>query len=287
MKPIHLLIVGILVLLTGLLIHAPAAVVYAWTLGARTDLPVRVHGIRGQLFAGSAAQLSYGNRPIASDLHWKLRPASLLLGRAAFHVRSGGAPLLFDGVLASGLGGTRVSGLKASGELRALAALAGQSFIPVNGQAGIDLDHLLLKDQWPHAAEGRIQLLSLSWALGQPVVLGDFEAQLRSEDGNIIAAVTTLSGVVDVLGDARLNTDRSYAVDLRLRPRTDAPPMLINMLQSLGPADSEGYHRLRQGAGLVAPVVTPAPTPQQPGPGTAPSPKPTAQPRHHMMPPVE
>ncbi len=286
MRLIHLLIIGVLVLAAGLLVHAPAAVLYGWTLGARNDEPLRLHGIDGELFAGKAAQVSYANRAVASDLRWTLRPGALALGRAAFHVRSSGAPLLFDGVVAAGLGGTRITGLKASGDLRTLAALAGQSFVPVSGQAGLDLDHLLLKDQWPQAAEGRVQVLGLSWALGQPVVLGDFQAELRSEDGNVQAAITTLSGVVDVLGDARLNNDRSYAVDLRLRPRADAPPMVRNLLQALGPADAEGYHRLRQGAaGLPAPASERFPVPAaapQPPPATSPTTPPVE--RHHMMP---
>jgi general secretion pathway protein N len=286
MKPVYLLIVGVVVLLIGLLVHAPAAVLYAWTLGTRTDLPVRIHGIDGGLFSGTAAQIRFGDRVLANDLQWTLQPGALVRGRAALHLRSGGAPLLFDGLMASGLGGTRITALKASAELRALAALAGQSFIPMNGQAGIDLDHLLLKEQWPHAAEGRVRLLGLSWTLGQPVALGDFEARVEGSDGNIRATVTTLAGVVDVTGDAQLNADRSYAVDLRLRARADAPPMLRNMLQSLGPADAEGYHRLRQGAALPGAQPRPAANPGA-GAASAPATTPNVEPKHHMMPPME
>jgi general secretion pathway protein N len=286
MKPAHLLLVGVLVLLIGLLVHAPVAVLYGWTQGARSDVPLRVHGIGGRPFSGTAAQIVLGNRVLASDLQWTLQPGALALGRAAFRVRSGGGPLLLDGMVASGPGGTRITGLRANAELRTLAALAGQNFIPVSGQAGIDLGHLLLRKRWPHAAEGRVQLLGLSWVLGQPVPLGDFEARIEGADGNLQATVTTLSGVVDVSGDARLNADRSYAIDLRLRARPDAPPMLRNMLQSLGPADAEGYHRLRQSAALPGGQVPPAVSPGS-GETSAPAATPKVEQGHHMMPPLE
>lgn len=268
MKPASLVAVGLLVLILGLLVHAPAAVLYGWTLGARTESPLRLYGVDGGLFSGSAAQIRVSNRVLANDLRWTLRPAALARGRVVFHVRSGGAPLLFDGIVTSDLGGMRVTELKASADLRTLATLAGQTLVPVSGQVGLDLGHLQMKDQWPYAAEGRLQLLGLSWALGQPAMLGDFEAQLQGENGTVQATVTTLSGVIDVMGEAQLNPDRSYVIDLRLRPSADAPPMLRNMLQSLGPADAEGYHRLRHAARATTPASAQDTTPSRaPPPG--------------------
>lgn len=247
MKPRHLLIVAAITFVVGLLVQAPAAIVYGWTLARQADAPLRLFGVEGSVFSGSAVQVARGNQTVASELNWTLRPWSLLLGRASYRLSTTSAPVILDGEVGVGLGGTRVSGLKASGELRALAAAAGQAFVPVTGQIGLDLQHLRLRDGWPSQAEGQLRVIGLSWSLArEPVALGDYQAEVRTEDQDLVALVSTLRGELDVNGDLRLKPDRGYELNLQLRPRPQAPPMVVNLLRSLGTPDPQGYYRLRR-----------------------------------------
>lgn len=258
MKLRYLLAAALASFVLGLVVHAPAASLYAWIAG--DGGPLRLHGIDGGLLSGTADQLARGNQTIVSDLRWRLVPADLLLGRASYALASSGAPLLLDGVVGIGLGGAvHVRKTRASGELRALAGIAGLPFVPVNGDVGLELDALTLIDRWPRSARGRVQVLGLSWALGrEPVVLGDFEAQIEDGTDGIVARVGTLEGVIEVRGTAQLAEDGSYDVDLQLRPTDAAPPMVANLLRSLGPADANGYHRLRR-QGQARPDAAAAP----------------------------
>lgn len=243
----HLLIAAAVTFIVGLLAQAPAAIVYGWTLGRQADAPLRLYGVEGALLSGTAVQAARGTQTVLSDLHWVLRPWTLLLGRATYRLTTSSAPILLDGEAGVGLGGTRISNLKASGELRALAAVAGQSFVPMIGQVGLDLQQLRLRDGWPSQAEGQLRVIGLGWALArEPVALGDYQAEVRTEDQDLVALVSTLNGVLDVNGDVRLKPDRSYELSLQLRPRPQAPPMVVNLLRSLGTPDPQGFYRLRR-----------------------------------------
>ncbi|MGB1561362.1 MAG: type II secretion system protein N [Sinimarinibacterium flocculans] len=279
MKLWYLLSAALASFIVGLLAHAPASSLYGWMV-ARGELPVRLYGISGSLLSGSASQLMHGSQVIARDLHWRFRPLALLGGRLGYHLRTEGAPLLLEGDVDLSLGKSlRLQDLRASGELRALAALAGQTFIPINGQLGVQLDTLRIDGRIPHRAEGHLQLIGLAWTLGrEPLPLGDFEALIDTTTDGIVASVATLAGVVDVDGAATLSPEGLYSLDLQLLAEADAPPMVTNLLRSLGAADARGYHRLTQRGSIGVPV--PADAPAQAVPATPP---PLAD--HPMMPP--
>lgn len=247
MRTRTLLLIGTLTLLVALLLQAPAALVYGWALRAAPDLPIRAYGIDGTIADGRARRVQRGNASLLGDLHWKLRPWALPLGRVAFKVHADGAPVLLDGDLALTPLGAHASALKASTDLRALAAAAGQGFVPVNGEVGLQIDALRIVDGWPAEAQGSVRVLKLAWTLArEPVVLGDFEARVRTEGDEIVAEIGALGGSVDATGEARLLADRSYSYDIRLRARADAPAMVSNLLRQLGQPDAQGFYALRR-----------------------------------------
>lgn len=245
MKPSYLLLTGGLAFVIALLVQAPAALIYAWTLASQPDAPVRLHGVDGSVLSGRARQVSLGPQSVLTQLRWTARPADLLLGRAAFHVTADGPPTLLDGIVVIGLGGTQVSALKASGDLRAIAATFGQAFVPMSGQIGLQIDRLRMSDNWPAQAEGEIRVSGLAWTLGrEPVALGDFRAKITTAADDIVATISTAAGVVDVSGDGRLKADRQYQLALLLKPRTGAPEFVEALLRQLGPSNSQGQYAL-------------------------------------------
>ncbi|HEY1076117.1 MAG TPA: type II secretion system protein N [Fontimonas sp.] len=255
MKTRHLIIAGILTFVVGLLVQAPAALLYAW-IAPKAGLPVNVLGVDGTLTQGRATQIRFGNQVLVADIDWTLRPLGLLLGRLSYQLHSGTPPLLIDGKVSQGLTGTAFSPLVANGELRTLAAAAGQNFIPVNGVINLDLSSLQLRKDWPVAAEGTLQLNNLEWTLGkQPAPLGSYQAVLTTEDDQIVARISSLAGSVDISGEARAKPDRSYAYALKLKPKPDAPPMIANLMKQLGTPDAQGYYSLRNSVDAPPPAA--------------------------------
>lgn len=261
MKRRHLIIAGALSFVLALFAHAPIATLYGWLAPTTPPPIVGVSALSGTLLSGQAGALTLRGRPALTDLQWTMQPVSLLWGRTHFHVESRDPQLLLDARVSSGLGGTRVRDLKLNGNLRALLAAAGQPFVPVDGQAGLDLALLKLMAGWPSDIDGTLRLMNLSWTLARdPLALGDFQAELARDEDDLTALITSLRGPLDLNGDARLRADRSYELHLQLKPKADAAPMVLNLVRSLGPADAQGYHHIRrQGQFPGGAPVTPAP----------------------------
>lgn len=235
------ILTGAVVFVGALLTQAPADRLWGWLQPAQNASNVQVFGVQGRLVSGALAGVDFKGQPLLRDLHWQWRPWTLPLLRAGFHVRSNGKPLTLEGNVAVGLGGLRAGPLRAGGSLRALAAAFGQGFAPVDGQLRADLSDLKLRDGWPQAVTGSVQIHDLAWTLGNPAtVVGSYQADLSTEGDTVLARIRTLAGSVDASGEIRLQPDRSYAADLRLLARPDAPPMIVNLLRSLGQPDAQG-----------------------------------------------
>lgn len=250
----YMVLAGVLTFIVGVLVQAPAAMLYGW-IAPRVGLPIQLRGIDGTLTKGQSEQLRYANRVAAEDIEWTLKPLGLLMAQLRYRLHSDKPPLIVDGVVSTGLGGTSLRQLQATAELRTLAAIAGQAFLPINGTASLDLNTLELREQWPVTAEGVVRVNGAAWALGKdPVPLGDFQAQLSTEGDEVIAAISTIGGSVEISGDARLKTDRSYSYAFKLKPKSDAPPMIANLMSQLGAPDAQGYYTLQRQGQVAGPV---------------------------------
>jgi general secretion pathway protein N len=253
-----LLIAGLLVLAAALLLQAPAASLYAW-LRPSDPPPLELYGVEGTLASGRIDGVVRQGRAQLADLRWQLRPAALLLGRLAFQVSTGRDPILLNGQLALAPGGRlRLSGFQAQAALRPLLASVGYLFVPVDGQAAVDLSRLVMRGSQLQHAEGRVDLQGLAWVLGPtPTPLGDYRADVSTEDEIVIARLASVAGPLDASGEARLQPDMSYELQLQLRPKAGAPPMLGNMLRQLGAPDAQGYYRVQRQGSLAPPEVKP------------------------------
>ncbi|NGY06305.1 type II secretion system protein N [Solimonas terrae] len=236
---------GTLTFVFSLLLLAPAATVYGW-IKPRLGDTVTLAGVDGNLRDGSAAAVMVGGRPLVEKLHWKLGLGELLLARLGVDFESSGATLM-AGHLSKGFGVVRARDLRIASNLKALLGAFGQPFAPLDGQASLELSRLKMLGNWPTDAEGSLRIQGLAWTLARdPVVLGDYQADIKPDGNDIIALVHTLGGSLDVNGDARAKPDRSYELHLQLRPRGDAPPLVMNLLRSLGSPDPQGYYHLRR-----------------------------------------
>lgn len=252
MKRRNLILIGVLVFAWTLLMQAPAANLYAW-FAPKGDA-VQLYGLDGDLGAGRAQALGVNGRPVLQSLHWQFQPWWLPLLRAAFHVSGGGGDVSVDGRVSLLFGGVNLGNTKVGGGLKPLLAVAGFPFVPVDGQAQLDLDSLKLRQGFPQSASGSMEIHSLSWALGKtPLPLGDFKAVISTDRpttgttgvDTIKLVISTLSGPLDASGEVHLQADRNYDYDLQVKAKSNADPALHDMLQSLGQPDVSGYYHMR------------------------------------------
>ena len=244
-------LVGVIALLLGLVALAPAATLWHWV--APQPPPVQIERLSGTVLNGRLEGLSQQQRRFVERLAWQWRPSALLgagWGYALDGQALGGA--LQGRVKATPWGSLVVNDLRAGGDVNPLLQAIGQGFLPVNGRWSLDLLHASARKDWPTAVDGHLRLNQLTWALGRnPIVLGDFQAVLSHEPGDdgkavLLATLNSLEGPLEVEGTARQFYDRRHRVDLRLRPRADAPPLIRNLLSGLGQPDANGWYRLQQ-----------------------------------------
>ena len=243
-----LVLLGVAVFLCALLLQAPAAVLYGWFKPKAVTPAVTLYGLQGTIDEGQLSGLFINEAPAFLDLHWKLKPWWLLLAHARFHVDGGDTQAVLDGDVNMGpLGGVALKNLRASMDVKALLSIIGQPYLPMGGQLAIDLEDLQLNGHTLTQANGRVIVHGLAWTLARPEVeLGDFQSDITTENGDILAKIVTTSGPLELSGDAKLAADQSYQLHLKYRPKPAAESMVRNLLSSSGAADSQGWYHFDQ-----------------------------------------
>lgn len=235
---------AVLVFLYALLMHAPAAYLYAWF--APPTGAVQVSGIDGTLGQGNIDAISYQNHPVFRHLQWRLQPLSLLLGRIAVQIHGNDGVTDLNGRVAASPGTLRAGPLHFKSDLKSILDKAGYRFLPLDGLIQLHVKRLRMDDQHLSLLEGKLQLQALRWKMGRTLLrLGNYQANVTTDqDGVIHAVIDDVSGALDVSGTAQLKNGDTYQLDLKIRAKPGAPTSLVNMLRSMGRPDAEGYYQI-------------------------------------------
>lgn len=235
-----------LVFAVNLVLQAPASRIATWW---PPPTLLGLSGVSGTVAHGMAQAITANGKIVLSDLHWRLRPWSLVLGSARYAVRSADPRLPLQGRVRVSLSAVHVADLRVMADLSDLLRQLGYGFLPVDAALRLRLARLDLRDDGRlEGLAGTLQIHRLRWNLGRDVIdLGDFSARLvRGGDGALNAAVRRLSGPLDVNGTLALAEDGAWRIDLHLRARPEAPAALRTLIQELGPADAAGDHEIRR-----------------------------------------
>jgi general secretion pathway protein N len=206
-------------------------------------------GPSGTLWSGGAAACSIEGFALES-VRWRLRPASLFLGRISANVEARIPDGFVSGNVSASPGSVRLSDVRGATSLPALAGVLPLS--GVRGQVSVALETLALENGWPAVAVGEVKLAGLESlplipdGRGAYVPLGDYTVTLvPAPEGEIAATVADNGGPLEVQGTAKLDASRTYSIDALVEPRANAPEMLVQALALMtGDPDAEGRRRL-------------------------------------------
>jgi general secretion pathway protein N len=227
------------------LANIPASLLYA-ALASKNG-PVQLFGLDGPWAEGHVAGITVQNRVVAEDLRWTLRPAQLLLARIGLHLSGGGQVGTLEGGLALSPRATRLSDFRIVSTVKRLAAAGGYPFVPVEGQLGANIKTLVMVRNALDTLEGSVDLKNLQWTLARdPMLLGDFHVEAHTTPEAIIATINSPEGPLSADGTVRLLPDRSYEVDVRIKPKPGASEMLMNYVKTIGAPDPQGDYHWRQ-----------------------------------------
>ena len=234
-----LVAVGVAALLAGLMATFPARVAYQWFAPPQLSLS----GISGTVWRGAAAQGSAAGL-FLGDLSWRFRPLSLLRLSLGYEIAARLPGGFIEGNVAVRPGGAvRFTNLAAAVPLASM-----RTAFPLEGiDANLTLrfDRLVLDDGFPTAMDGRVDVSGLVLRALSPRPLGDYRAELQTNDDGISGTVEDLSGVLDLRGNVTLAGNRAYSLIGQVAANANAPAAVTEQLRFLGSPDSQGRREFR------------------------------------------
>ncbi|TVP93395.1 MAG: type II secretion system protein N, partial [Thioalkalivibrio sp.] len=229
------------VYLVALLFLFPASV--AWRIAeARLDLPVAVStgGVTGRVWSGRADAVRVDRHHVGA-LTWRLQPAALLRGRLGIAL---GWQLEDDRIGARvRLGRRSADAFDVRGGLDA-SRIQDWFDLPLllDGRLTLDLQRLSWSgDGGFQEAAGALLWAGAAGGLPRPIALGDYGAELDTDDGALVARIDSAAGSpLEVGGNAAWHPMGEYRVDLELRPTAEADRNLVAALDSVARRDADG-----------------------------------------------
>ena len=231
-------------LLVGLLAQIPARAL-AWL----APTPLIMEGLSGSLWSGQAArtQWHWGSKTfLLGRLNWSINPFSLLWLHPSGSIESvwGGQTIHAEVVV----GPTGRIAIEAA-TVRADAALLNNvAPLYVGGSFEADVEQLVWSSQGIEAMHGRLLWRQAVWQTRTgDVALGDYVAEIRDQVWGQRAEVLTLSGPLQVTGQADLQSS-SYQIDLQFTGPATGNAGLRKSLDLLATPVESGYHMQWQGS---------------------------------------
>ena len=235
----------LLVYVIFLVVKLPAS-----QLVSRIQLPsgVSLSGVSGTVWNGKAQQLVAHGLPVNS-LTWQLDVLPLLWGTASAQVKAGNLRTVDE------------ISFKGSVQLAqsSIAAQNFQAYLPTN------LVISLLPLPFPVNADGRfrVQLEQLEYAadcqalngkgqwlkaevagLQGQIVLGNFDAQLSCNEGDVLLEVKEPNSF-GLSAVARVPNTMKFSIEGKFKPDPNLPAEVQQAAQSFGKPDGQGYYPIR------------------------------------------
>ncbi|MDH3266830.1 MAG: type II secretion system protein N [Gammaproteobacteria bacterium] len=238
-KRSHLVLVGLITLLVGLLIFFPARVAYQWFGPSALSLT----GIDGSVWSGSAREAA-ASGVYLRDLKWSMRPLALFAGELSYAFEASPDGGFVEGTVGVGMAGTiTLTQLNAA---LSLQALQGSIAAPgVAGNASARFERLVLKDGIPIAVDGVVDVGNLVVPAIHRSSIGGYRAEFFTQEGGVMASVEDTDGLVDIAGSLQLSSDRNYQFIAQIAPKANTPQDVRQQMQFLGSANERGQHTLR------------------------------------------
>jgi len=230
---------GIIIFLIGTVLMFPARVAYNWFVPES----IRLNGVTGTIWNGMAAE-GIADGFYFTNLHWVFEPLYMVRGVASIAVSAdtaGGSVSTSAGVAIGG--SLLLTDFVGSLPLASIHPALQQNRI--SGLLNIQLQKIKMQDGWPTLVIGSIGIGNLVAGAIGPEPLGNFRAEVSTENGIVRAVVEDAGAVLDVTGNIELGEGRAYSLVGFVSANKDTPPTINQNLRFLGSADANGQRPFR------------------------------------------
>ncbi len=211
-----------------------------YSLFADSLAPLSLQGVQGKVWNGRASAVHYNNLGVGS-ISWNYRPAELMTGRIGFDFTNEDRQTRTAGIAGVSLLGTPyLSNVKGYAPASNLYNMLGTYPLTLGGKMQYDMSHIRLKNNQIDYIQGSITWLNATIRAPFQAKLGKLDMQVSSQDNSILIQISNKGGQLGIDGSITVQMDKRIQTDIRITPRKNANPNLINVLRSFGKSDRSG-----------------------------------------------
>jgi general secretion pathway protein N len=250
MTAIHYLIIGVIAYTFFLITSLPATTVIGFI--SKSTPQVKIQGITGTLWNGSAQRISLPSQQVINDVNWSFCTWRLLTAEACVNMDATFQKEPIQAQLGIGITGTLMArDLSAKMDARLLGGLAG---LPVGELAGlitIQLDSASwARDHIPNAI-GTVHWNNAAVTVAETANLGDVAITLaESNDFPLMAIINNKGGQIALDGKSHISDDGTYDLELKLSPDNTASKNLRSTLGMFAKQQNDGSFVLKNAGNL-------------------------------------
>lgn len=231
---------GTLAYLLFLIATLPASYLNGWLSSRFTDL--QLVGLSGTVLSGKAEQLRLQSLPMGA-LSWHFDWLALFSASYGYRFELEDSDRSLEGRLDARLGRLYLRDIKGHIPLAALDHWLPLPPHSLNGNLGVELKTLELKDSRVTAAEGDVNLENASLAWPAAYALGSFRADLSSAStGGVKAQIVDSASPLNLHADLNLDADGHYHLAGTLAAHNPGDAGSQKLLAYLGSPDATGQY---------------------------------------------
>ena len=250
MKRRYYIVIAIISYLFFTLSAVPASSVYS--LVSDKQLPVKLYGIDGSIWNGSADSAVMPRKPPVEDIHWQLNPFALLLARisADFNARFNNQPIIGHIKLSAG-GQLTLSDLKTSMAASEIARLASVPLGEFEGEVFLNIKTASMTEAELPVIDGALIWRNAKVTLTEAVDLGQLNIQFSPQtNGDLLAKLSNDKGSIDISGELTVSQNKAYKMDIVLTPKSNTSPSITQSLGFFAQRQANGSYRIKQNGNL-------------------------------------
>lgn len=251
MKKIHYILIGLFSYLFFTLGNIPAAKIVSLA-EQNMQLPVKLYGVQGSIWNGSASKAILPGQPEISNLEWSINPASLLLAKLGGEVKATVKNQNIVGNISiNAFGEISASSLRARIEAPVMQQLLQLPLGELGGIFNINIESLQLKPEGLPLITGKLKWKNAKLTLIDTVNLGFIDLDIQTDDDNqLVLKISSKKGQLKLDGKASIDSNKMYDIDLRITPEKKANQQLRQSIAMFARRQSNGSYLLKRKGNL-------------------------------------
>jgi len=247
-----LIITAVISYIVFLLILLPAAQIFPFLkIPAST---ASFSGISGSIWSGRIDRVRLQKQNIHA-VQWDVKPLSLLTGTLSADILSSyqniDASTLLDYSLFSKK--LSLSDLRSEFSASQLQKLLELPFAELTGSIHMDMNSIVLQQNKLSQVNGQIIWNDAKVKISKPIALGILNVDVSTpKSGELSAILSNRQGALSIQGKLKLMANSRYTLDVRLKPRANAPSELTDLLRLIAPKKIKSEHVIQRSGRLKA-----------------------------------